>query len=390
MPDVRLEVNGREYGGWTSVQVSRGIEAIAGSFELEVSERWDGQTAPWPIRDEDACVVSVGGIPLITGYVDARTHSYDTSSHQLSVSGRDKAGALVDCSAVLTQWEFANTPVLDLCTKLGAPFGVTFSLQDGLRDPAISTKAPTTTPPRHGGAPASVGSAGKSSSLKIGSPNAKLAINPGESSFDVIDRACRMVGLLPVSDGLGGVVLTRAGGARATTALVEGQNILQATASYDGSKRYRTYIVSGQAAGSDELFGPPAAAVKGEAQDQGVTRASRVLLVRPEGAVTLAFAKQRAAWEATVRRARSVVASVTVQGWHQADGTLWPINALVTLRSPKLGIDGPQLITQTTFALSANSGTTTQLTLVDPNAFIPEPLLIDSGAGGNALGGLLG
>ena len=42
-PDVRLEVNGRLYGGWTKIKINRGLDQLAGDFELEVTERWPGQ-----------------------------------------------------------------------------------------------------------------------------------------------------------------------------------------------------------------------------------------------------------------------------------------------------------------------------------------------------------
>lgn len=382
MPDVRLTVNGREYAGWTDVIITRGIEAIAGTFSLKVSDRWQEAT-PWPIAPEDECTVAVDRTTLITGYVDSRVLGLQTGGHSLQVSGRDKAAALVDNSAVLSHWEFSNIGVLEFCQKVAAPFGVGVSLQDGITDIAISTTPRgVRSKGRAGGAPTSVGSAGKSSSMTIGKPIAQLKINPGESAFEAIEDACRMAGVLAVSDGFGNIVLTRGGGRlRATTELVEGQNILSAEATFDATKRYRTYIVSGQSQGSDETSGLAAASVKGTAEDAGVTRAARVLLIRPERGCTLAFARQRAAWEATVRKARAMTATVTVQGWTQSAGALWPINTLVGVRCPRLGLADDMLITEATYRISSESGTTTELKVVDKDAFIPEPVLKPSGRG---------
>jgi len=377
MPDVRLTVNGLEYRGWTDVRVTRGIEFIAGSFALSVSERWGGQDVAWPILEGDECTLTIDEEVLITGYVDLRQLSYDADAHRLSVSGRDKAGDLVDCSAVLKQWEFHSLPLLDVCQRLAEPFGITVTLQAGLDDRAVSTTGKT----KSGGSPTGVGSAGKSSSMTLSQPNARLTINPGDSPYEVIDRACRLVGVLPVSDGQGGIVLTRAGSGEAATSLVEGENILSAEATYDANRRYRRYIVSGQSGGSDSLFGEAAAAVKAEASDLGA-RAARVLLVRPDGAVTTAFAKQRAAWESTVRAARSASIAAIVQGWTQRDGSLWPINARVKVLSPRLGVDAELLITEATYALSLNGGTTTDLKLVRPDAFVPEPVIMANEGGG--------
>ena len=72
MSDLRLVVNGKKYGGWKSVRVTRSIESIAGSFELDVSDRWAGQGEIWPIYEEDACRVEIDGTTVIDGYVDHR------------------------------------------------------------------------------------------------------------------------------------------------------------------------------------------------------------------------------------------------------------------------------------------------------------------------------
>jgi prophage tail gpP-like protein len=55
------------------------------------------------------------------------------------------------------------------------------------------------------------------------------------------------------------------------------------------------------------------------------------------------------------------------------NGALWPINALVRVRSPKkLHVDGDMLISQVTFE-AGDGGRVTTLTLRRPDAFKPEP-----------------
>jgi prophage tail gpP-like protein len=91
----------------------------------------------------------------------------------------------------------------------------------------------------------------------------------------------------------------------------------------------------------------------------------RVLSISPEQ-------KKRAQWEATVRAARAVSVQVTVQGWRQGNGELWPVNALVNVDLPWLRLSGDMLISELTHTLD-ESGTRTQLTLRRPDAFIPQP-----------------
>ncbi len=341
MGDIALRVNGLQLAGWTRATVTRGIEAVAGSFELSVSDKWANVNAAWPVVEEDECSVLVGGVPVLTGYVDRRSPAFGPTEHSLTVSGRDKTGDLVDCSAILSKWEFTNIPVLTLARRVAEPFGIPVSLQPGLA------------PPR---------------------PAERLTVDPGDSAFDVIERACRLVGLLPVSDGVGGLVLTRAGTSRATTELVEGVNILSASATFDVSGRFRRYVVLGQHRGADDFFGESAGRIRASATDLSVEREARVLVVRPEGNVTTEIAKRRAEWEATVRASRGDTVAVTVQGWTQADGNLWPVNAIVRVRAPHVGVDADMLIAQAVYSASADGGTTTQLALKRPDAFKPEPV----------------
>lgn len=351
---VELEVGGVRYGGWKSVRVTRGIESVSGSFELSVSEMW-ADAAEWPINEGDACTVRIGDTVVLTGYVDVRRVSFDASQHSVDVSGRDKTGDLVDSSAVPKTWEFRNVPILTLARRLAEPFGVPVTLQAGL-----------VLPP----------------------PPARLAVDPGDSVFDVIERACRTATLLAMADGKGGLLLTRPESGRAHTELVEGENLLAGEVTRDATGRYRKVVVRGQHSGGDLLSGKQSSTVQASAVDENEPRAARVLLVRPEGNMTPALAKARAEWETAVRAARAVTARVVVQGWTQGNGALWPVNGVVRVRSPRLGLDGDMLVTQAVYSLDESIGSTTELTLRPPDAFRPEPVIQKKAKKANALAGI--
>jgi prophage tail gpP-like protein len=336
--DVHLVVNRRRYGGWKSIRIMRSIESIAGSFELDVSDRWPGQSEPWAIMEEDECRVEIDGVAVIEGYVDRRSISVSAEQRTLSYSGRDRAAALVDCTAILGRYTFRRVNILDLAAEIAGRFGIDVSLQEGLELPS----AP-----------------------------AKLVINPGDTAFQALEVVAQSAGVLLVSDGAGGLVLTRAGTARAT-ALVQGQNVLDASVSYDATERFRTYVVATQISGDDDASGD-ATRIQAEATDEGVRRTDRVLMIRPEGRMPKDLARRRGDWEARIRAARAETVTVTVPGWQQPAGTLWPINALTHVRVPAIGVDGDMLITQTDYVLS-DQGELTTLRLVRPDAFTPEPV----------------
>ncbi len=337
---VGLTVDGREYGGWKTVTIVRSIKTLAGGFELGVSDRWS-KAAPWPIREEDQCQLRVDDEVVITGAVDEAPTSEDAEAHELDVSGRDATGALVDCSASIGAWEFKGISLEQFAKKLCAPFSIPVAMQSGL---SLVTPA-------------------------------KYSIDPGDTAFDVLQRACQKAGVLPISDGAGGLLIMRPGAERCDTALVYGENVKRVRVRRSAIERFARYEVLGQHPGSDDFYAKNVVSISGTARDANVKRTERVLIVRAEGPVTKASAKARAEWEATVRAARAVSVEVTVQGWKQKSGAVWPINAQVPVKIPRHGIDGPMLISTVRLSQDANGGSLAELSLERPGAYRPEPVV---------------
>jgi prophage tail gpP-like protein len=338
---VVLIVNATRYRGWKSIRVTRSIESLAGSFALEANDRWKvdkltGEDAVWPILEEDECRVEIDGIAVIDGWIDKRSISATKDSRTLSYTGRDRAGALVDCSAILDGWTSKKVDVAAFAAKIAAPFGVRVSVQPGLHLAPVS----------------------------------KVVISPGDTALEAI-RTAAGDDVLFVSDGAGGIVITRSGTSRASS-LVEGENILSASVDYDASDRYGTYVVTSQAAGADNVYGDDVLTLTG-AGDGGVRRFHRVLIIQPDKGYGTADAQRRASWEAGIRAARAEAVTITVQGWQQPSGALWPINALTYVKAPRLvDVDGDMLISEVEYSIS-EGGRITQLRLVRPGAFTPEP-----------------
>lgn len=367
--DFALKVNGRRYSGWESMRVTLSIETLAGSFSFEASDRWGGQEDPLPIVEEDECSVEIGGKTLITGFIDAPRISGDKNRRSLSFSGKDRAAAIVECSAVLqggsaiakpadkegaafdptkhgkdaAKYSFTNIDVVEFARQIARPHRIPVSVQPGL-------------------------------SFK---PVAKIVISPGDKGWDALKRVAETAGVLVVSDGIGGIRITRAGTARATQ-LTEGHNILTYSVERDATNRYRTYLVSTQIPGSDEAAGA-ATTIQASATDEDVRRASRILEILPDKGYTTAEARSRADWEARNRAARATTVTIGVQGWRQPNGELWPVNALTRVKAPTLlRVDGDMLITQVDYSIGAE-GQVTQLRLMRPDAFEPEPTATTSG-----------
>jgi prophage tail gpP-like protein len=339
MADDRVEllVDGKLYAGWKQASVTRAMDAASGAFNLAVSDRWAPNSQPWAIEPGNECEVRVGGEVVISGYVDLVRPSFDAESHSIQVQGRDKSGDLVDCSAVHDPDEWTSISLLQLANKLGAPFG-------------ISATAET----------------------DIGKPLDLVKLQHGETVLEAINRHAKMRKVLVMPDAKGGILLTRTGARRASVELIQGRNILRADGTLDWSERYSQYIVKGQANFSEETDGETESHVSASVKDAGVSR-YRPLLITNEGECNNATAGDRATWEANTRLGKSARASVTVQGWRQADGgELWQPNMLVRISASWLSLVGEMLIRQVTFDKDSR-GTTTRLDLVSPQAYDQEP-----------------
>lgn len=334
---VTLRIDGRNFGGWLSIEITRSLEQAAASFALAVSSRWPGETNPIRIRPGSACEILVGSETVITGYVDSVAPKLEATAYSIAVAGRSKTGDLVDCSAVHTPGRWRKRKIEQVAATLAQPFGVSVLAQ-------VST----------------------------GLALPRFALESGETVQEAIERMARLRQLLVTDDAEGRLVLTRAGTGRAQVAIEQGANLLGGEAKADASGVFSTYTVRGQRVGDDQDFGEAVARVTGEATDDALAR-HRPLVVNAEAQVTGASAKARAQWEAATRLGRSLEATVTVQGWRQKPGgKLWAPNLLVDVKAPALGLDGSFLISGVSLTLG-DGGTLARLDLALPDAYRAEP-----------------
>jgi prophage tail gpP-like protein len=217
----------------------------------------------------------------------------------------------------------------------------------------------------------------------VGAPIPTFKLEQGEKAFEALDKALKQREMLACPDGLGGLVLLKIGALEHSLAIKQGENLLSASADYDMTDRYSDYLVQAQNKGSDTAWGESVCAVHAEMKDGAVKR-YRPLIVRAESAVDAAGARQRAAWECSVRAARSVTVSATVQGFRQGphgetSAPLWQVNAMTDVDIPFLRIRQKLVAGKVTFKRDISSGSTTVLELKDPAAYKPEPKKLKTG-----------
>ena len=204
--DVYLFVNGKIYGGWENVRITRSLEAVAGSFDVSLTDRWEEGQEPWPIFDGDRIEVYMGSDLVLTGWVDSTTSSLDSMTMQ--VSGRDSTCDIVDCSALNKPGEWRQKKVEAIAKDICAVYSV-----DVLCD------------------------------VDTGSPIAVFRIQPGESCFEALERLAKGRGLFIMGTAKGEVLITRAGVKKLPVSLKEGENLLALSITCSSHEQYSNYIV---------------------------------------------------------------------------------------------------------------------------------------------------
>lgn len=344
--DVTLRVNGKEFSGWMRVTISAGIDRISRSFDVEITRQWP-QTGnltelELPVIEGDLVEVLIGTDKVITGYVDATPLRYDARQISASVNGRSKTEDLIDCSAPTQPGQFTNRTLAQIVTTLAQPFGVN-----------VVSNSP------------------ESNTLT------SFQIDYGETVEEALNRLLGMEQVLAFDNTDGELVLDTVGTKKAVTALVLGENIINAGSQRDFSDRFSEITVTGQRAGSDDDYGSTTnSKITATVKDAAVRR-FRPLTIKQCGNATLATCKARAQYEKAHREGQTLETIYTVQGWRQGNGQLWQPNQRVVVWDPVMGFNNTELVVaEVTWQLDDKSGFTTQMRVGPQAAYMPEPKLM--------------
>lgn len=335
MSRLELKIGAVRYEGWKSVSITRGIEQLAGCFDITCADRWAVQGLPLPKLRGESCSVLMDGVPVITGFIDDAPPSYSARGHELTVRGRDATGDLVDSCATSDGQGWQGRSLRQIAQALCQPFGI----------PVVVSAA-----------------AARDAAL----PFQHQHIQMGETIHEALARLARIRGLLLTSDGLGSLVITGAGTQRCSTPLVLGRNILEASAEASDRERFRTYRVVAQSRESD-FDGPSTSQqVLAEATDLSV-RAGRLLIIDPVDAADAGAARQLAAWKCALHSARGNRIDYTVRGWMDGKAP-WMPNRLVTVEDAWARFSGEYLVSAVTSTFD-DRGELSTLTVVPPDAY---------------------
>lgn len=352
VPNVELlvKVNATAISGWTGIRITRSMESLAHTFQLELTnQRVDAlggvsstgvsrsqvKAAADVVEEDDKVRVRINGEIVISGYVDETNLEYDAHTARYTVTGTSKTGDLVDSSAIYKTGVWRDAAIYEIAADLCEPFGI-----------KVYQVGP------------------------LGENFKRFRLEPGEKVYEAISRGAAMRGYIPLTDPEGDMALLRASKASTGAVLELGSNILSCSISRSRRERFSTYYFKGQTAASDDWNGKQASQLKNEVDDPEVKR-YRPLVVLSAKQKTKEDLGKRAIWERNVRAGRSLRLQYTVEGWHDNTGKLWTPNTRARAKDDWAGLDAELLITSVEQVLDQEY--TTTLELMDPRAFEPEP-----------------
>jgi prophage tail gpP-like protein len=343
---LTLLVNNQAWTGWQRVAVTRSMDTVPASFDIQVTEKYP--LAPdISIKPGDPCQVKIGSDLVITGYVDRYAALLSPNEHTVRIAGRSKSEDLVDCAAFVGDsskpgFQMMGGTALSIAQALAKPYGVTIS----------SIAGPGATIP-------------------------KFNVNLGETAWEIIDRITRFSQLVAYDMPDGSVVMAQAGSETMASGFSQGQNIEHADVTFTMDERYSDYeghLFSSMVFGNDT--GPNAPTLGQRVKDPGVPRFRLRYIISEQTQMGDPIAYQRAVWERNRRAGRSMAVNILCDSWRDSNGGLWAPNNLAPINLPELKLaDASWLIGQVTYIRDEN-GQHGQLTLMPPSAFAPEPVVL--------------
>lgn len=360
---IEVKVNGQTYSGWTSVDVSKSIDDLCGTFSLSTQNSWaDADDIP-RIKAGDSVYISIPteveneAYPIMFGFVDIEVPGFNNNGSFLNISGRDTTCDLVDCTLEDT-FEMKGLLPVDIIKKLATEGEV-----DKFNINVVSNLT------------------------EEYAPYKQNEISVDSKISDVIRKVSSHYGFLAYTNEFGEIVLENASViGESVPTIEEGLNVISASRKYDLSQDYSKIKIVSQDVDSPKGGNPTKnddLNKNGEFIDENFPRYRPLTIVHSEGTSGTVPAN-RASWIKKTIQAKSTEISVEMQGWTDSKGIPYRLNNQVACDLPSLGISivDEYMIKEISFSMSESGGERTRLTLVHANAY-NEKGQLDSDEGKN-------
>ena len=187
---IIIEIDGKRFDTWQSGEVTRDLKNFAGtfSFTFRDTERsmntfaFASNIPPiYHLRPGSSVKIYVCSELVLVGYLENVNVDIDDQSSSVAISGKDKAGDLIDCAAAPDgPAEYNNIRLEDAAKRIAGPYGLTVRNE-----------------------------------VETGDVFPRYGIDMAETGLSALEKGARQRQVLLLSDGVGGLVITRTGERRA-------------------------------------------------------------------------------------------------------------------------------------------------------------------------------
>jgi prophage tail gpP-like protein len=325
---VEVIFGSQAHRGWQSYDIESDLMTPADAWRMTMVK--SGIRLPPEVDIGAALLVRVGGETVLSGTLDEREHKVDKAGHVLSLSGRDAAGVLLDCSAPI--FSAQKLSLEDIVAKIVRPLGV---VKIRISAETLLTRE-------------------------------KVNVEPGDTAWDALKHAAEANGLWPWIEPDGTLVV---GGPDYTTPIVDqlvmrydgkGNNIEEASEHRSQVPRYSDLTVLGQAhavGGSDGRHN-----IKATAKDTGLATYRPKVVVDHE-AISEAIASARGQKLIADGRVKGYELKLQVKGHRNASRKLWAPGQRVHVLCEPLDIEGIYFLMARRFNGDKTKGQITHLSL---------------------------
>jgi prophage tail gpP-like protein len=345
--DLILTIDGVDWTGWTTVQLTRSMDTIPANFHIALTEKYPNKP-DISVRPGSACTIKLGGDLVLTGYVDRYDVGINARDHTVLIAGRSKSGDLVDCAAFVgshdnEHYALRGSPI-SIIRQLAQAYGI-----------QVQTSGVDDTDPQ----------------VPQG-----YQVNLGETAWEIIDRLAKAAQVVVYDAPDGSIILARAGDEAMASGFIQGVNVESAGVTFTMDQRFSHYFgfqmstltLTKETADEGGTQKPDV-----QVRDEGVPRFRKRIVINDLVDAQGSMLQRLVEWEKNRRNGRSYAVTVTCDSWRDSAGNLWAPNHRASTNIPAVKIQNVEwTIGQVTY-VKDERGRHAIVTMMPRDAFSPQP-----------------
>ncbi len=344
---IKFRIGNAVYKSFTAASVFTSMSTMAAAFELTTSIQEATQSG-FPIQKGQDVQVYVDDELVTTGRFEWFDQRYSAAEDSITFGGRTITGDVVDSTVGLVKEIKGGVDLVDVITTTLRGMGL-----------------------------ADIGVVDSVRLLRPFTSSEIISADVGMNAYDYLEGYARKRQVLLTSTPEGSIELVRNDGTGSGASLINRRhpnhgrnNVLAYNGGSDDRKRFNVYTARSQLNPSAPNFSALASTVTGPsgiALDTGI-RPGRRLEFTTEESMDAGECLDRAIWESNIRRSNATSAKYTVSPHKHRTG-LWRPNRIVEVTDEMADLHSGMLIRDVRFDQSVARGSTTELTLVPPDAY---------------------